>query len=142
MHFFGFEVQFMVSCCSQSHFNNVLKWSLVLKHNLKFWLVLNWFWVASTVLYVNLLICNFFGSIVNQSNCRSLRIYNPITAMIHYLENKVGVVYFANAQGMVMFQSPRAPQIYQSVGFCKIYDFPLFYFKVHNNISEQNSKSP
>ena len=135
MHFFGFEVQFMVSCCSQSHFNNVLKWSLVLKHNLKFWLVLNWFWVASTVLYVNLLICNFFGSIVNQSNCRSLRIYNPITAMIHYLKNKVGVVDFTKARGVVKFQSPRALagpwalKHYHSLGICKIY-YSHFIFEV------------
>jgi hypothetical protein len=28
--------------------------------------------------------------------------------MIHYLENKVGVVDFANAKGMVIFESPRA----------------------------------
>ena len=33
---------------------------------------------------------------------------NSWMVMIHYLENKVGVVDFANAQGMVMFQSPRA----------------------------------
>ena len=31
--------------------------------------------------------------------------------MIHYLENKVGVVDYANAQGMVMFQSPKNCQI-------------------------------
>ena len=31
-----------------------------------------------------------------------------VVTVIHYLENKVGVVDFANAQGMVMFQSPRA----------------------------------
>ena len=28
---------------------------------------------------------------------------SKFTGMIHYLENKVGVVDFANAQGLVMF---------------------------------------
>jgi hypothetical protein len=55
--------------------------------------------------------------------------------MIHYLENKVGVVDFANAQGMVMFQSPRARpgpramKFYHSAGFCKIY-YSHFIFEV------------
>ena len=62
--------------------------------------------------------------------------WNGEEILIHYLENKVGVVDISNAQGMVMFQSPRAPQIYQSVGFCKIYDFPLFYFKVITFLSK------
>jgi len=58
-----------------------------------------------------------------------------IEAMIHYLENKVGVVDFANAQGMVIFESPRARQgpralkFYHSAGFCKIY-YSHFIFEV------------
>jgi hypothetical protein len=55
--------------------------------------------------------------------------------MIHYLENTVGVVDFANAQEMEMVCSPsahqglRALKFYQSAGFCKIY-YSHFIFEV------------
>ena len=53
--------------------------------------------------------------------------------MIHYLENKVGVVDFANAQGMVM-------KFYQSVGFCKIY-YSHFIFEVITFLSKIQNHS-
>ena len=34
-----------------------------------------------------------------------------LITLIHYLENKVGVVDFANAQGLVMFKSPRTRRV-------------------------------
>ena len=41
----------------------------------------------------------FFKKIRQITACDVLK----LTVMIHYLENKVGVVDFANAQGLVMF---------------------------------------
>jgi hypothetical protein len=52
--------------------------------------------------------------------------------MIHYLENKVGVVDFANAQGLVMF--------YQSAGFSKIYH-SHFIFEVITFLSKNQNHS-
>ena len=55
--------------------------------------------------------------------------------MIHYLENKVGVVDFTKARGLVKFQSPRALagpwalKHYHSLGNCKIY-YSHFIFEV------------
>jgi hypothetical protein len=59
-----------------------------------------------------------------------------LTAMIHYPENKVGVVDFANAQGLVMF----ALKFYQSVGFCKIY-YSHFIFEVITFLSKIQNHS-
>ena len=44
-----------------------------------------------------------YGLSIDTSNvCQIISVMKTKT-MIHYLENKVGVVDFANAQGMVMF---------------------------------------
>ena len=41
-------------------------------------------------------------------NIKTVSVIQKMSTVIHYLENKVGVVDFANAQGLVMFESPRA----------------------------------
>ena len=57
--------------------------------------------------------------------------------MIHYLENKVGVVNFVNAQGLA---GPWALKFYQSAGFCKIY-YSQFIFEVITFLSKFQNHS-
>ena len=76
-------------------------------------------------------------------HCLRLPLWKTV---IHYLEKKVGVVDFANAQGMVMFWSPRARQgpralkLYQSAGFWKIY-YSHFIFEVIRFLSKVQNYS-
>ena len=44
-----------------------------------------------------------FADVQNVNSLDGKSSFSEHTGMIHYLENKVGVVDFANAQGMVMF---------------------------------------